>query len=220
MMTPNYDEAANRAMMILLDDGINSAPVDPIHALKTTPDVIVVSYAEMALDFGIDRNKLLKMFSKESFDSMTYVKEVNGVLKYCVIYNQRLPIFMVQRSLARELGHIILNHDGSLPENVRMAEARAFAHHFICPRPLIKAVMDSGIRMTTEVLGNMTGCYERCLAGMREMPGARVRPELNRLVRERFSDYLSNFIEYQSIVADTDKSQLADFGTYMDNYEE
>ena len=127
---------------------------------------------------------------------------------------------MVQRSLARELGHIILGHDGSRPEEVRRAEALCFANHLICPRPLLKAVQEAGVKLTAEVLGNMTGCYERCLLIMRNTPGAHVPMELNREVKAQFADYLSNYMSFQKILSMEDQSPLADFGTFMDNYEE
>ena len=132
----------------------------------------------------------------------------------------RLPQYLVQRALARELGHIVLGHDGSKPEDVRMAEAYCFAHHLLCPRPLIRAVRNSGIPFTIEVLGAMTGCYDRCLQRMRKTPPVHVPAELNRKVHFQFADYINNFLDYESYLMKTDESVLADFGTYMDGYEE
>ncbi len=82
------------------------------------------------------------------------------------------------------------------------------------------AVMDSGIRFTVEVLGNLTGCYEQCLSGMRELPGVRVPKELNRAVRAQFASCLSDFLSLQSYLSRSENSAMADFGTYMDGYEE
>ena len=81
-------------------------------------------------------------------------------------------------------------------------------------------MQQSGIRFTVEVLGNMTGCYEQCLSGMREIPGVHVPPELNRKVRDQFSDCLTDFISLQKVMSKNEKSTIADFGTYMDGYEE
>ena len=66
----------------------------------------------------------------------------------------------------------------------------------------------------------MTGCYERCLQGMRKEPGAHVPAELNRKIHFQFADYINNFLDYESYLYQSDESSLADFGTYMDNYEE
>ena len=127
---------------------------------------------------------------------------------------------MLQRALARELGHIVLGHDGSRPEDVRTEEALVFARHLLCPRPVIHALQESGIKLTVEVLGNVTGCYEKCLAGLRKTPGAHIPAIANRIMRGQFADYIDDFIRFQSIIQDEDESPLADFGTYMDNYEE
>ena len=76
------------------------------------------------------------------------------------------------------------------------------------------------IPLTVEVVGNVTGCYERCLAGMRLTPGAHVPPALNDKIRDQFAEYVSNFVDFQNTVIQYDESMLANFGTFMDNYEE
>ena len=131
-----------------------------------------------------------------------------------------LPQFIVQRALAREMGHIVLGHDGTRPEEVRNAEALCFAHHLLCPRPLIHAIQESGLMITTEVLGSTTGCYERCLIGMRRMPATHVPAEMNRQIRDQFTPYIAEFLDFQSYLSKSDESMIANFGTYMDGYEE
>lgn len=218
-MKPDYQKAAIKATETLIKFGISSAPIMPLALLKQMPGVLVVSFTEMSQSSGIERKNLIAMFGNENQDAITSVHNKNGKLVYLIAYNQRLPIYMIQRSLAREMAHIILGHDGSLPEEVRYAEAHCFAYHLICPRPLIAAVQQSGIRLSAEVLGNMTGCYERCLSGMRKTPGTDVPAELNRKIREQFADYLDNYLDYLTFVREDD-SATADFGTYMDGYTE
>lgn len=219
-MTPDLDTAAIKATETLIKHQVRSGPIAPIPVLKSIPNVIVISFAEIALQMDLNREHMLNRISVENHDAMSFVKEIRGRRMYFVLYNQRHPLYFIQRGLARELGHIILGHDGTRPEEVRLAEAQTFAYHFLAPRPLIKAVQESGIRFSTEVLGNMTGCFERCLSGMRKTPGTHVPAELNRLVRENFSDYITNFLDYQSLISESDESRDADFGTYMDGYEE
>lgn len=101
----------------------------------------------------------------------------------------------------------------------RFCSRPAIAYHLICPRPLVHAVQQSGIRFSVEVLGNMTGCYERCLQGMRHTPGVNVPAEPNKKVKEQFSEYISNYLDYQTFVRE-DESATADFGTFMDEYRE
>ena len=95
-----------------------------------------------------------------------------------------------------------------------------FARNFICPRPLINAILQSDIPLTIELFGSITGCYRKCLEGIQITPGAHVPPELNRLIRDQFADYINNFLNYARIVKKDDHSEIADFVTYMENYED
>lgn len=217
-MTADFQRAAKIAMETLIKYHIDSAPVIPLPIFKKTPGVLVLSFAEMSDQTDIDRNSLVAMFGGNQ-DAATF-RMTEGNLKYIVAYNQRLPFYLLQRSLSRELGHILLGHDGSRPVEVRTAEAYCFAHHLLCPRPLIHAIQQSGIRLTVEVLGNITGCYERCLAGIRREPGVYLPPDLNRAVRDQFAEYIRNFLDFQPYIAIDDQTAIADFGHYMDNYGE
>ena len=66
----------------------------------------------------------------------------------------------------------------------------------------------------------MTGCFERCLAGIRKTPGTHVPAALNRAIKQQFASYITDFLDFQSIVSATDEARDADFGTFMDYYEE
>ena len=219
-MTPNLERAATAATETLIKYNVTSAPVAPLRILKSIPGVLVLSFTEMASEIGIDRKELLDKYDNVNRDAFTLVKEVNGKLRYFVGYNMLLPEYLSQRALARELGHIVLGHDGSRPEDVRMLEAMFFARHFLCPRPLIKAIQEAEIPITVETLGIITGCYERCLVGMQKSHGVHVPPELNRKVREQFADYINNFADCKYIISTNDNSILVNFGSYLDGYEE
>ena len=169
---------------------------------------------------GMERRELLDQYGGMNRDAFTLVKDVNGRLRYFVAYNLLLPEYMLQRAIARELGHIVLQHDGSRPEDVRMTEAMFFARHLLCPRPLIRAIQAAGIPITVETLGLITGCYERCLVGLQKSHGVRVAPELNAMIHEQFAAYVDNFVDCQAILTANDDSPLVNFGSYMDNYEE
>ena len=219
-MTPDYDRAATAAAEILIKYGISTAPVDPIPIFKQAPGFNVVTFTEMSRLIGIDRRDLLSALSTESHDAVTSVYMSDGRPHYLVAYNMRLPAYLIQRALAREMGHIVLGHDGTRPEDVRIAEALCFAHHLLCPRALINAIQQAGVKITTEVLGNTTGCYERCLIGMRRTPATNVPPELNRRIRDQFADYLADFLDFQTYLSQEDDSMIANFGTFMDGYKE
>ena len=219
-MKPDYERAATKAAEILIKYEISSAPVAPLPILKRIPGVMVVSYERVSNEANIDRNCLISMLGDKNQDAFTSVNMNNGKPQYLVTYNQRLSINLFQRGLARELGHIVLGHDGSLPEDVRNQEATCFANHLLVPRALIHCLQAANVRLTVEVLGNLTGCYDYCLSCMRRLPGVKVPAELNRKIRDQFKSYFYNFFEYQRYAAYKDGSALADFGTYMDGYEE
>lgn len=216
--TPNYDAAAIKATETLIKHQVCAAPVDPLPMIRKIPGVIIVSFAELSSRIGIERENLVTMFGDRNQDAVTIVKPKNGVLEYIITYNQKLPYYIMQRAFARELGHIVLQHDGTKPEDVRTEEARCFARHLICPRPLLKAIESEGIPLTFDLIGSITGCYKRCVEEMQRTPGARVPRELNQLVKEQFAGYIKNFISYAKTVYADDHSGVADFGMYMDNY--
>lgn len=220
-MTPDFEKAAIKATETLIKFGVSTAPVEPMPIFKRIPGVLVLSFSEISNMVDIDRKRIKKLFGLENQDAVTSIKVDDGKLQYLVAYNQLLPFAMIQRSLARELGHIILEHDGSLPEDVRVMEAKAFSKHLLCPRALIHAIEESGTKLTVEALGCITGCYGRCQEFIREhLPETHVPAELNRQVKAQFADYIQNFVDYQSILVKKDKSPLADLGAYMEGYEE
>lgn len=219
-MTPDYQKAAIMATGTLIKHGISSAPVSSLSILKKTPGVLVFTYQAISDKIDQDRRCVISMFGDGNQDAFTTVNIKDGKPQYIVTYNQQLSTVFVQRSLARELGHIILGHDGSLPEDVRNEEAKAFANHLLCPRPMVHAFQAAGMRITTEMLGNLTGCFDYCLSCMRRIPAVSVPAEMNRAVRNQFMDYIKNFFEYYRSASLSDGSALADFGTYMDGYVE
>ena len=218
-MKPNYENAAVSAMRVLALHHVSTVPISPLPIVKSTPGVLAMPFAELANNAGIERQNLVPMFGSNQ-DAVTFFIGIDGV-DYVVAYNQYLPVDVIRRGLARELGHIILGHNGSrLPTDVRMEEAMCFARHLIFPRPVIRAIQDSGLPFTVEVLGSVTGCYERCLEGLQKTPGVDVPPELNRAVKKNFQPCLDNFIAFQRSIAGGDRTHLADFGSFMDLYKE
>ena len=105
-MIPNYERSALMAMQTLIDNNITTTPIDPLPILKKRKDVLVVSFTELSDLIDIDRTSLVAMFGANQ-DASTYYVNTNKI-KYIVAYNQRLPFYMLQRGLARELGHIVL----------------------------------------------------------------------------------------------------------------
>ena len=219
-MTPDYTTAAIKATETLIQHKVCTAPIDPLPILKSTPGVLVMTFEEMSEKSNIKRKDVLNMFGCENQDAVTTLYINNEKLTYIVTYNKMLPSRVIDRALARELGHIILGHDGTKPEEVRQEEAKCFAHHLLCPPALIYSIKATGIRLTTEAVGNITGFYDHCLSCIRKQPPVRIPAELNRKVRDNFVPYIMNLFEYQKYAMLRDGSALADFGNYMEGYEE
>lgn len=219
MIKPDYTLAASSALRVLIFHGIKTAPIVPLPIIKSTPGVLAMPFADLANNAGIERNNFVPMFG-ENQDAVTFHVGMDN-LKYVVAYNQYLPFDAIRRGLARELGHIVLGHDGKkLPTDVRMEEAMTFARHLLFPRPLIHAVQEAGFPVTIDAIGSLTGCYVRCLEGLQKTPGIHVPRELNRVVKRQFADCIRNFVDFQSVISAGDTSALADFGHFMDGYEE
>ena len=215
-MVPDYERAACCAAEMLVRYKISTAPVDPVPVYKNTDGVLLVPFSDVSQFTGVPRNDITSVFH----DAVTVAQPEGEHLRYLVSYNQRLPLDIVHRLLARELGHIILGHDGSRPESVRMEEAYTFALHFLFPRPLIHAIQQSGLPLTTEALFAMTGCDARFLERMRNIPAVHVPAFLNKQIRDNFTDYINNFLEYEEHLCKTDNSEPACIGSYMEGYEE
>jgi len=217
---PDYETAAVKAAETLIRYHVAAAPVLPLAILQSMPDVSIVSFTEMADRSALDGQIFVTLFGAENQDAITITSESAENTRFIVAYNQNLPFYMLQRALARELGHIVLGHSAPIPLSVRTAEALFFARHLLCPRPMIRAIQETGVKLTVKMFGNITGCYGRFIAGLRQTPGVYVQDDLNRLVKAQFSNYVANFHYFQTIIANDDDSSAVDFGSYMDNYEE
>lgn len=219
-MKPDFERAAIKATETLIQYKIGTAPIDPLPILKKTPGVLVMTFEEMSQKTNINRKEILEKLGCKNQDALTTVFVNEDKLQYVVTYNRLLSTGIIVRALARELGHIILGHDGTKPEEVRNAEAICYAHHLMCPRPLIHAIQAINMRLTVELLGNTTGLYDYCLSCIRKQPPVKVPAELNQQVRDQFLPYVLNLLEYQRYASLKDGSALADLGQYMEGYEE
>ena len=219
-MTPNYELAALKAAEILIQHNICTAPVDPLPILKKTPGVLVMTFEELSNKVNMKRKDVLNIFGCENQDAVTNMYIDGDNIHYVVTYNKLLSSRILDRALARELGHIILKHDGTKPEEIRQEEAKCFAHNLLCPRALIYSLKATGIRLTTETFGNITGFYDHCLSCMRKQPAVHVPAELNSKIRDQFTPYIMNLFDFQRYASLRDGSAIADFGTYMDGYVE
>ena len=219
-MKPDFDKAAIEAMKVLVESHITETPIASMQILLSYPHIRVMSFANMADNQEIDREDLIPIFGQNQ-DAVTFRMTGMEDVDYVVIYNMKLPHEDIRRAIARELGHIILGHDGQTrTTEVRKAEAMCFAHRLLTPRPIINMIRKSGLPFTMNVLVHTTGCSEDCVQEIRGIPGTSVPPELNRKVRDLFAPHIMEYLRFHQSSPKPDSSPVIDFGTYMDNYEE
>lgn len=218
--SPDMDAAAIAAMEILRDHRISETPIKPMQFLEEYENVRIMPFTKMAQSAGIERKDLVPLFGSNQDAALFHMTGMEAV-EYVFVYNMRLPIEIIYRGIARELGHIVLGHDGKTrhPE-ARMAEALCFAHHLLCPRPIIHIIREAGLPLTMDVLTETMGCSDVCVSDMQTIPGVYVPPDLNRTVRDLFAPRILEYVRFHRSSPMQDKSPVLDLGSYMDHYEE
>ena len=221
---PDFDRAATAAMQLLVDRNNPETPVRSMDILLHYPRVRVLPYTQAAEQAGMDRQDLIFLFGNREAALFRLDMPENPDLKdvdYLVFYNMLLSDEVVRRGVARELGHIVLGHDGTTrPYEVRLAEARCFAHHLLTPRPIIHILQQSGHPITLDMLVETTGCSDSCVDELQHIPGAHVPAALNNQVREIYAPHIQEYISYHFSPFKADHSHVVDFGSFMDYYEE
>lgn len=219
--TPDLESAAVKAMEILISRNITETPINALSILLDQENVRVVPFTKIAIEAGIRRRDLVPMFEANQ-DAATFhltmpdMQDVN----YVVVYNMRLPHEMIRRGIARELGHIVLGHDGATrTKEARFAEAMCFAHHLLSPRPVIRLLQESA-PLTMNTLAQTVGCSGDCVDDMQKIPGVYVPKETNLQVKNLFAKGIREYLRFHLASPIPDRSPVLDLGTYMDNYEE
>lgn len=220
--TPDLDAAAIRAMEILRDHRITETPINPMPFLLEYENVRVMPFTKMAQAAGMERKDLVPLFGGNQ-DAALFHMTMLGMenIEYVLVYNMRLPIEIIYRGIARELGHIALRHDGMTRHpKARIAEAMCFAHHLLCPRPIISMVQKSGMPLTMDALTEIAGCSDVCVYDMQSIPGTHVPADLNREIRDLLAPHINEYISFHLSSPMKDRSNIIDVGSFMDYYEE
>lgn len=218
-MTPDYESAAIKAMELLKEKNITETPVNPMQIMLDLPHVRVVPFTRMAAEAGMERSDLVPLFEGNQ-DAATFILDSIQDVRYVVVYNMRLPCEIVRRAIARELGHIVLGHDGSTrPTDVRMTEAMCFAHHLLSPRPVLHLIQQE-MPITLSIMSQTMGCSEECVEDLQKIPGVHISPELNREILAQFAPRIREYMSFHRMSPMKDRSPVVDLGTFMDNYVE
>lgn len=145
-MRPDYRRAAEKATETFSQYKMDADNIEPLRILRKLDNVMLVEYSISEMVDGIDFPDSTVTLDSDK-DAVTLVNRINGKLKYITIYNRKVSVERLTLALARELGHVILEHDGNTPEFVWLEEANCFAHHFLCPLSLIKPVKEKTVKI-------------------------------------------------------------------------
>lgn len=133
MRSDELRRAASRAYQVLVNQQITSLPVDPLAMLRHCRDTVVMTYAEAAETLGIPPADFERQFG--DMDAFTLRRDTPAGRQYMVMYRADGNPARLRFTLAHELGHRLLNHEGADPQEERAADC--FASHLLCPRPVI-----------------------------------------------------------------------------------
>lgn len=108
---PRYKRTRNIAHRFLLNQGINSLPVDPFELVEKNSWTIK-NMAQLSKEFDLS---LIRKIIKESNDGGTlYSASTN---EYCIIYNEKIRSNgRIRWTVTHEIGHIVLGHLEDFPE--------------------------------------------------------------------------------------------------------
>ena len=127
---PDYYGATNAAYRLLLRSGVADLPVPVEQLVRNLSLLRTVTYTDLCLKMGIDRNELYSFIPSEKGYLVRDSRNKRGI----IFYEDLNDSGIIRFTLAHELGHYVLEHtvDSLLSER----EANCFARNLICPVPV------------------------------------------------------------------------------------
>lgn len=131
MRAPDYVRAADMACKSLLRLSVTELPVHPLEILRICRDTQVMTFDRAAELLGLSEDD----FARLCGDADAFTIREGG--RYVVCYRVGGNPARLNFTLAHELGHIVLGHEGE--GDAEEAEADHFAMHLLTPRPAAEA---------------------------------------------------------------------------------
>lgn len=133
MIRPDRERAAAMAYRVLAEARVQHLPVDPLTLLRRCRETKVYTYEEAADALGIPQDAFVRRFSDS--DAFTFCTEGKNGSSYITVYRADGNPARQRFTLAHELGHRVLCHQGQ--STAEEQEADCFASHLLCPRPVL-----------------------------------------------------------------------------------
>lgn len=143
---PDLNRAATMAYRVLAERRITSLPVNPLALLRRCRNTQVMTVMDAAEALGMTLAEFERRFGVP--EAMTFRIPADGSLHYIVVYQPDGNPARQRFTLAHELGHRVLAHNGSEPWEER--EADCFASHLLCPRPAVALLEERFERLSPE----------------------------------------------------------------------
>lgn len=190
-MTPDIDRAAEMAYRCLLAHGCSQLPVDPARIIRCTRGVTLYTYEQAAEALGVDVSVLER--SAGGLDACTFRGEMKeGEVRYLVCFRTGGNPARLRFTLAHELAHIVMGHQGAGAGEER--EADAFAQHLLCPRPVLRWLMARCSPLYAEQVAAVCYVSVACAQQLASQAPACVQDEVEEQVGEMMKETLRNCV--------------------------
>ena len=110
-MKPDYDRAARMAYKTLLSLNIDEFPIDPLPIIRQCKNTSVHTYSQMAEMLGCSFGYFRSGIAADR-DAFVVSKIIGGKVCHELCYDDKAFPLRKRFTLAHELGHIIMKHQG------------------------------------------------------------------------------------------------------------
>ena len=138
---PDCRRAATLARRCLQKLGVSTLPVRPLEILRRCRHTVVYTYQQAAEHMNMEEDAFERQYgSADAFTIRSLTPE--GEKAFIVCYRAGGHPGRLNFTLAHELGHIVLGHNGeSVAEET---EANCFAQHLLCSEEALNALRATG----------------------------------------------------------------------------
>jgi len=156
---PDLAHAARLAARCLVRMQVTALPVQPIDILRRCRNTVIYTYRQAAESIAMGEYDFERRCA--GADAFTIRGSTHdGQRAYVVCYRAGGNPARLNFTLAHELGHIVLSHQGGDPADE--AEANCFAQHLLCPAPVLHRLQKEG-HLTPQHIAR--ACYVSLAAG-------------------------------------------------------
>ena len=183
---PDYLRAARLAYRTLLKLRIDKLPVDILGICSQCKNTKVMTFRNAEIEFGLPDGYFISNGPSES--AFNNHRQIGDIRQNIILYNDDRMANSLPRlrfSLAHELGHVLMKHEGN--SMIFEMEANCFAQHLLCPAPVVEALDlqdESKIFLFTSTFG-VSRSVARIVLGNKN-PMRDVDPDMRQGMRELF----------------------------------